>query len=497
MNDSTPLASEAAAPLVHSSIDPALDGFYELPPLLHPPIDYTADATQRRVTRLSVTEGALATAMGTLISGVFLTGFALNLGASRFAIGILAALPALANMAQLLGAFWLRRYGHRKAFCVGSLAASRAIWLSILAVPWLLDTRWESTLVWWLVGLVAISHAFSALGGVAWLSWIKDLIPEHKRLGFLGLRNQFDTVLALALSIAGAIYLDWWAAEFPGSLNGFLTVLTVAVICGLIGIPILRAIPDPGSIHETMTPAASGAASIAAHQGNFRRLVFFYAFWNLSSNLATPFFTVYLIEQLSLPFWHITGLYTLAALVGLFANRYWTRLGNRYGTRPVVFLATLGDALFPLWWLFLSPTSTWALPLIFLSGAFNPPLAIGAPALVMKTAPRHDASLWLGMFNAIMGPVMAVAAVVGGYLASADVSVSLAFTSVSSSGIKLVFLLSFIGRLMSLFLLTRVAEPGAMRIATIWTDGLASLRSKYGIRPSVPGAAESLLGQEE
>src|SRR5688572_7909311 len=64
-----------------------------------------------RCLKLSLAEGALATAMGTLQSGVFLMGFALLLGASPLVLGLLAALPALAQLAQLVGAAWMERHG--------------------------------------------------------------------------------------------------------------------------------------------------------------------------------------------------------------------------------------------------------------------------------------------------------------------------------------------------------------------------------------------------
>jgi MFS family permease len=444
------------------------------------------DAAQwGRCVRLSVTEGALATAMGTLISGVFLTGFALSLGASRMVIGVLAALPALANIAQLAGAWWLQQRGQRKAFCIGSLAASRLLWLSILCLPWLVTCGGEQAALCALVALVAISSLLSSLGGVAWLSWIRDLVPAQRRLGFLGLRNQFDTLLALLLSVAGALFLDAYNGRHPGSMTGFLLVLTAAVFCGLAGIPLLSAIPDPGMSRQ---PPVSTAAlwRLPLRERNFRRLLLFYVCWNMSSHLAAPFFAVFLLEKLRLPFWHITALYTLSSLTGLLANRYWTRLGQRFGTRTVVFLATLGDAFFPLFWIFLTPSNTWALPLIFLWGAFNMPLAVGGPTLVMRVAPEKNAAWHLAMFNALMGPVIALAAIVGGCLAGSVATDPAALSSSSLGGLKLLFLLSFAGRLMSLLVLKGVAEPGSATLGALLAELRRTADGRWRGRRRVP-----------
>src|SRR5579863_5262229 len=88
-----------------------------------------------RAMRLSISEGALACAMGTLTGGVFLTGFALALGASRFQIGLLAAMPTFANFAQLLGAIAIERTGHQKGVCLSALSLSRIFSLVVLLTP--------------------------------------------------------------------------------------------------------------------------------------------------------------------------------------------------------------------------------------------------------------------------------------------------------------------------------------------------------------------------
>jgi hypothetical protein len=445
------------------SVDPWANGFYTVP--LSAPVQGSEngmDAGQwRRCLRLSVTEGALATAMFTLVSGVFLTGFAISLGASRITIGLLMALPSLANVAQLWGAAWLRAGMNRKRLCVGALAASRVLWLALILVP-LLGLTSDDWLVRGLVVIVAISSVLAALGGVAWLSWIRDLVPARKQLGFLGLRNQFDTILALGLSAGGAVFLDWWHAESPNSRGGFVTVLLVAVACGLIGIPILNRIEDPVS-----TPApVVGTPSVRRplRERNFRRLVSFYLCWNLFANLATPFFAVFMLEKLGLRFWQIIALQALSSTTGLIANRWWTALGRRWGTRPVVFLATLGDAFYPLCWLFMTPETAWALPLVFLFGAFNTPLAVGGPALAMRLASDDDAPAYLATFNTIMGVVMGVAAIAGGCLASSSFHLAAAPWS---DGLPLVFLVSSLGRFGSLFFLGQVIDAGSTPISSL------------------------------
>jgi hypothetical protein len=69
----------------------------------------------------------------------------------------------------------------------------------------------------------------------------------------------------------------------------------------------------------------------------------------------------------------------------------------------------------------------------------------------------------MAVFNSITGPIMALAAVLGGYLAQALGSGGATFYSLD--GLKVVFLISFVGRLLSLVFLRGIHEPGA---ASVW-----------------------------
>jgi hypothetical protein len=420
----------------------------------------------RRSMRLSITEGALATSMGTLLSGVFLTGFALSLGASRLQIGILAALPPLATTAQIAGSYLLERQVNRKRLCVGSLAGSRIVWLPLLLVPVWLSVFGANAMVWPLMLVVGISSTFSAVGGVAWLSWIRDLIPDRERISFLGRRNQFDTALAMILSLGGAAFVDWWQNSGGHSINGYIIVLGVGMACGLGGMFLLYKIPDHGKA-EKQTHCFAALLGAPLLEPNFRRLIWFYLAWNVAVNIAAPFFTIYMLQKLQLPLWFVTLMYTLGSLAALFTNPFWVRLSQRFGVRPVIFVATFAEAFFPLFWLFVTPGATWMLPCIFLIGVFNAPLATGANNLIFKIAPARSASPFMAIFYAIVSPVAGLAAIAGGYLADRPAVGDQSLGLEMLGPLKLLFLASFLARIGSLLLLRGVNEPGACTVANM------------------------------
>jgi hypothetical protein len=122
------------------------------------------------------------------------------------------------------------------------------------------------------------------------------------------------------------------------------------------------------------------------------------------------------------------------------------------------------DAFFPVGWLYVAPETAWALPLVFLFGAFNTPLAVGGPALATRLASDDDAPAYLATFNTIKGVVTGVAAIAGGCLASSSVDFAAAPWS---DGLRFDFLVSSLGRFASLFFLGPVVDAGSTPISSL------------------------------
>jgi MFS family permease len=165
-----------------------------------------------------------------------------------------------------------------------------------------------------------------------------------------------------------------------------------------------------------------------------------------------------MLDQLGLPFWAVTALVTLSSVVGLLANGFWARLKERYGVKPVILLATAADAFVPLLWLLVQGPAVSLLLFIHMFGVFSAPLALGPHTMVLRLAPSLRTSAYMAVFSAVVGPASALAAVIGGALGTTS-AWSVGTTTIG--GLQLIFLLSFVGRLCSLLILRRIAEPAA------------------------------------
>jgi Na+/melibiose symporter-like transporter len=368
----------------------------------------------------------------------------------------------------LAGSYWIERFGQSKRLCFVTSLVSRLLYLPVLLVPLLADGWSAETKVWWIIGLMAASNLLGAVAGVAWLTWIKSLVPANRLVPFFGQRNLVNTALSFFVCLAAGALIDALNGGGGSQLPGFIAVFAVAMACGLIGVAILSRIPaaEPSTTTSLREPFAK-TLTLPLGEGNFRRVVMFYATWNFAVNVAAPFFPVYFLQKLGLPIWYVVALSTLSSLAGMAANNFWTRVAHRFGMKPVVLVATLGDAFFPLWLIFINAEWSWVLLIVHVSGIFNAPLALGPDSFVLKLAPERSASSYMAVFRAVVGPATALAAILGGWLAGAIISTDSLANTMALGGLKIVFLLSCAGRLASLALLMRVHEPGALPIHRI------------------------------
>lgn len=450
------------------------------------------DGLLKRAMNRSVAEGALATVMGTLTGGIFLTGFALELGANRLQIGILAALPALANLAQLVGAYLIERRKECKRLCMLTSVTSRLLWLPIMLIA-LLVSRCQVDLVWCTIAVFGISGLFAAIGGVAWLVWIKELIPQPQQVAFLGRRHLSNTALSLVIGTVAAFGVDY--SRSHGSVDiGFASVFGIAASCGLMGLLILNRIPAPPQI-ASHGGSFSQLLKRPLRDPDFRSLVTFYGIWNLGVHLAQPFLAVYMLQKIGLSFSYVGALAMLSSILGLLTSNFWTRLCVEFGTKPVILLATLADMLIMVMWLFVTPQFHGILILLHCAGIFSAPLAMGPNNLLLRVAPSGNGAFYMAVFNSVIGAVTAVAAIGGGLLATLLENCSFSFAGLELGALRLIFVISALIRLASVPFLARLTEPRAKPVAQLWRV-VPGVRRRL-VSPAAAKMSSATVGAQE
>jgi MFS family permease len=411
----------------------------------------------------SIYDGAFAQIMIVLTSGIFLTGFALTLGANEFHIGVLAAIPLMAQLTQLGTSFLIEQRGARKKTLLVLATLSRYSWLMLFAVLLLHDPKTHPLGIWILVGVCIISYVSGSAGAVAWLSWMADLVPEKIRGRYFAQRNRILALVGVVVTLVAGYYLDLW--KIPGKdleVYGFLSLFLLAVVCGEISLRFLRRIPAL----ETEKPPVPRMdfwrlVRLPFRDSNFVKLALFSMAWSFSVSLAAPFFAVYMLMDLKMSYALLALVHIVNELASILALPLWGKLSDRFGSKPVLSLTTLAAAFLPILWLF-TVSRHFVLIIVILQlygGIFWSGLNLNSNNILLKLSPKEHNSAYLAAFAAVTGLATAVAPLLGGVLAVQLRDTRLSLGPVTIYDLHFVFLISGVMRLVSRIFLEKIVEP--------------------------------------
>jgi MFS family permease len=408
--------------------------------------------------RLSVIEGGFAMFFINWTSGSVLTGYALHLGATPTALGLIASVPLLGQAVSPLAAWLVGRRGRRKGVAVGTALIGRGLWVLAAALPLLpVPAEAKGAL---LVALVALSSLFIAANGALWTAWMGDVVPWKERGRYFGLRTGVLGVAGTSANLIAGVWLDRTQAP----LN-FQLVLLVAVAAGMVAAGLLTRHDEP-PLDSARLPMRR-TFTLPMSDPIFRRLLLFAVYWTFAVMVSSPFVIPYFLNSLRMTYVEVAVWSAISAASALVLAPAWGRLTDRVGNRPVLAVTTfLAGTLLPLTWMLAAPGRLWP---IWLSGAvdalvwsaINP----GIFNLSLATTPRENRAAFIAVFSALTG----VAGFVGGLVSGPLLELYRALSPVSGESVggwtayHSLFATSAALRVLAWTLLRRVPEQGAWR----------------------------------
>ncbi|MGM0421127.1 MAG: MFS transporter [Bacillota bacterium] len=420
----------------------------------------------------SIKDGLFTNVMTTVFAGAYLTGFALELGLQAYLIGLLAALPALANLAQIFGPTYINKVGGEKKACLLSAGMYRILWLLIAAIPFYLNfgLKIEKAIIIFLI-LLFLASLTAAFSNVSWMGWISMIVPPETRGGFFGKRNMYAGFSAMLAGFGAGIWIDTWKTLGLGEpLWGYSILFLFALGSGLISW-ILMAKTSSG--REAQSEPAENSTllenlKVPLQDHNFKLLVTFSMAWAFAVGVASPFFSVYMINTLNLKFTMISVFGVVAAVTNIIGMKYWGHFVDRIGSKSLLYFSSLGAGLLPLVWTFTSATNYNLLWVInILTGVFWSGIGLATSLLLMQLAREKYRIAYYGLFAAGTGLAAAVAPVVGGVIAGLTVELSWSVGFIKMEGFHTLFGLAVVLRILSLGLLRRVEVDREITIQQI------------------------------
>ncbi|MCS7272638.1 MAG: MFS transporter [Fimbriimonadales bacterium] len=356
-----------------------------------------------------------------LTSGAFQIGLARYLGANDLWLGIITSVPSLAGALQIFTAYLADTTPSRKRLVLRYALYSRLPFVVIPLLPFLSPTFPRLELF---ATLLIVSAIFGSFAGPAFLAWLSDLVPPDHRGRYFGKRNMILGLVSAASALPPALFLDWAIEQARLS-----PAIPFGVLYGLGALFLflsqwaLTKVPEP-----PRTPVASqGLRGMWEfyrepwRTPNFRLLLGFNTFFVWGQMIAGQFFTVYMLEQLRMPYLLVQLMTLVAALVSSLAMPVWGYLADKFGNKPLLVLSMWGITFLPPLWMLTDPQRYgWSVAVVFviqlLAGWFWAGVGLTQFNLNVAVAPPEQRAVYMGALSTIVALMGGIAAFVGGAL---------------------------------------------------------------------------------
>jgi hypothetical protein len=403
----------------------------------------------------------------------YASAFALALGHGEVAAGLASTAPLVTGAAlQLLTPAGVARLGSHRRWVVAcawaQVAAFAPLIIGALAGRLSLGVLFPTLALYWAAG-------FSA--GSAWNSWMVGLVPARLRAPFFARRSRLSQV-TLSVSLLGGGALLHVLAGRGAALWGFGLLFGLAALSRAASARFLArqsdTVPDPAI--DGQSPSVLFQTLACGPSG---RLFAYLLALQLAVNVASPFFTPYMLRELQLPYGAFVGLTATSFVSRIAVMPLLGRIAQRYGARRLLTIA--GTAVIPLSVLWLVSEQ---LPYLFclqlLAGAAWGAHELAVLLLLFETLEGPSRLQLLALYNLANAVAMLGGALIGGALLEA---------LPGGGAYAAIFGASFGARLMTLALLRHVPDA-RVRQAAIPMRTVA-VRPSYGaLQPPVVAAIE-------
>jgi MFS family permease len=388
-------------------------------------------------------DGVFARASDTIVSA-YQTLFMLALGANPAQIGLISGLSNLSAALLLLpGASLVERWGRRKWLVVSSGGGgARIVLLALALLPLMLGGE---TAIYTAIALTVVRSAFGSLSLPAWVSLTADMVPLQWRGRYLSFRN-------LCMEIAGmlATLAIGYLITRVGGLAGYQIAMGIACAIGFgatYSFARLNEPPAPVPAPETKSSPRWPIAQGSGAQRNFVAFCATAALWNLSLNIAGPFFSVYLVEGLKADASVVGALAVVTSLSALPGQRLFGRWVDRRNPYRVQLITGWLIPALPLAWVIIR--SPWhVVPINLASGFLWAGYDLAAFNMLLMLSPEERRAHYSAVYQIVVTVALAVGGALGGVI-------------VSYWGYTSIFILSGVGRLCASLLFARLVRPPA------------------------------------
>jgi MFS family permease len=280
----------------------------------------------------------------------FIGVFLLTYGATNGQIGALSAVANLFGvMALFPGARHADRSDNPKALVLWSGGGiGRAAILLLVVVPFIAPSA--TAAIWIVIGVNALRSFMGNYANPAWTGIVADLVPTHRRGRYFSERNFTMGVAALIVTAGGGLLVRTLNGRFGLPLLGYQAAFALALFFGILSTVAFLRIPAPRRPADAALRTPRGLFRMLSAHPEFGAFLAGAFIWNLSIQMAAPFFNIFLVSELGGTVQTVGLTAGVMSVLGLVGQIVFGRVLDRRGALAVIAVSGLIIPLLPLGW---------------------------------------------------------------------------------------------------------------------------------------------------
>ncbi len=247
-------------------------------------------------------------------------------------------------------------------------------------------------------------------------------MPEERLGRFFARRAIYATAIGMVGSLAAGIALDRNGHGHGGVGRAFVGLYAAGFLASLISTAQLSRVPEPQMEGEPKLHLMR-LLKLPLRDLNFRRLIVFLSSWQFAVNLATPFFTVYILRQLKFGVTFVLVLSIVSQIANLMVLRMWGQLTDRFANKSVlgvaapVFIACIAAMAIASQIHDRLVCGAYLVCLHALMGMASAGVGLASNNIAIKLAPRGAATVYIATNSLITSAAAGLAPLLGGFFA--------------------------------------------------------------------------------
>ncbi len=419
-------------------------------------------------------EGIPASVMQSILDE-YLIPLGLFLGATPVQIGFLVAIPnLLGSFSQFLAVKVVEVMGSRLRFLIQATLLQAFFLIPIALLPLFKMPH----CILWLIFLVTAFRVAGNLIGTVWGSLASDYLPAEERGKYFGWRSKLAGFAGVGGIILGGVLL-FFVGKFS-TPAAFVTLFSFAALARFLSSALMSKMQD---VRQTRSEDASFTFLMfirRIRESNFVRYTVYVASIIFATQLAAPFFSVYMLRDLHFNYLVYMAIHLAAVATGYLSLPAWGHHADSVGNAKILKITSLLIPLIPLFWTFSSNLIYLFLIEIFAGfawGGFN----LCSLNFIYDAVSPAKRIRCLSYFTFISGVATFLGAAIGGYLAEH-------LPPIKGSSILTLFLVSSLMRFLSHFALSpqfhEVRETAKQTSSLELFFSVVGIRRPDGIRKS-------------